>query len=225
MPRTILVVEDNPQAVAVISAAVEAAGCAVLSTDKAETAKRLFDREKPELAVLDIHLKEGDGYEVCRHIRQHPQRGTTPVIMLTGDAELEAKAEGFAAGADNYLTKPLDAKELVLWIQALLRRAGKDWSAAQTVTAGELSVNPQTREVRVEGELVRGLADKEFRLLWELAKAKPGVLTRDELTDKLWDGMRGSNTVEVHVNRLRNRLGPKGAIHVVTVRGVGYRLE
>lgn len=212
-------------AVAVIETAVAELGYRTLTTDKAETAKRLFDREEVVLAILDVKLTEGDGFEVCRHIRTHKQRGKTPVIMLTGETELASKAEGFASGADNYLTKPLDVKELVLWIEALARRVRKDWSDAALIELGELKINPVTRAVEVDGQLVRGLADKEFRLLLELAGARPGTLSREELMRKLWDGVRGSNTVEVHMNRLRNKLGPKGAIHLVTVRGVGYRLE
>lgn len=226
MGGKVLVAEDNPQAAALVQSALEAEGYEVLLTDSALTARRLFDGEEVLLAVLDISLREGTGHEVCRHIRAHPSRGGVPVIMLTGDAALESKAEGFAAGADNYLTKPLEAAELVLWVEALLRRSGAPAAGGRPIRAGELRVEPRTRAVYCREELVRGLADKEYRLLLELAAASPGVVTRQDLLARVWQGARvASNTLEVHVNRLRVKLGPACAARVLTVKGVGYRLE
>lgn len=221
----VLLVEDFAPTVESIVRALKAKGYETVHTGKASEALRLFERLEVQLAIVDIVLEYGDGFEVCRGIRAHPKRGRTPVLMLTGETALEKKAKGIEAGADNYLTKPIESAELVLWVEALLRRASGDYSKVQGMAAGELALNPETRAVTSSGKLVSGLTDKEYRILLELFNARPKPATREELIDKLWGGSRTSNTLEFHVNGLRNKLGPQSASHVVTVRGVGYRLE
>jgi DNA-binding response OmpR family regulator len=145
--------------------------------------------------------------------------------MLTGETALEKKTEGIEAGADNYLTKPIDSAELILWVEALLRRSSGDYAGVPGMSAGELTIDPDTRWVTSEGKPVSGLTDKEYRLLLELFRARPKEVSREDLIERLWGGSRTSNTLEFHVNTLRKKLGAQSASRLVTVRGVGYRLE
>lgn len=194
-------------------------------TDSAPQATRIFDQERFDLAVLDVTLREGTGYEVCRHIRARAQRSTTPVLMLTANAAPEQKEEGFSSGADNYLTKPINVTELLLWVRALLRRSTGDWSQDVVIRSGDMSINPDTHTVECAGATIRGLTCMEFKLVLELARSRPKTLSRDDLERRVWGQDNRTNTLDVHIKNLRRKLGPQGAIHIVTVKGVGYRFE
>lgn len=220
----VLIAEDNPGTADLLREALEGEGHQVLHAETAPQAMTFFDGDGVDLAILDVGLKEGTGFEVCRHIRGHPQGFSTPVVMLTAQSELEDKRTGFDSGADYYLTKPLEVAELLLWVRALLRRAAADWTGSSVISTTDLSINPDARMVEVRGKLVRGLTAKEFNLLLELARARPRPVRREELLERVWGGSAKSNTLEVHVRSLREKLGALGAARVLTVKGVGYRL-
>jgi DNA-binding response OmpR family regulator len=221
----VLIVEDNPEVAAVLADGLVSGGYEPMVTDAVAPAKRLFDREAVDLVLLDINLKDGSGHAVCEHIRAHPQRAATPVIMLTGEGTLKSKEQGFAAGADYYLTKPIKVQELLQWVKALLRRHSGDWSDTAQLGVDGLTVNPETRIVCAAQQEIRGLTAKEFEILAELARAAPKTVPREELIERIWGGRSVTNTLDVHIKSLRKKLGPSGAAHVVTVKGVGYRLE
>ncbi|MFA5139805.1 MAG: response regulator transcription factor [Elusimicrobiota bacterium] len=226
MRPKILVVEDFPETAALIRELLEHQGYEALATDSALHAARLLDAEAFDLAVLDINLKEGTGYDVCRRIRAHPSRSGVPVIMLTVQDSVEEKAAGFASGADVYLTKPLDSKELLLWVDSLLRRSTGGWSDVSCIRSGPVSINPETRTVEVDGRIVRDLTAREFDLLHELARVRPRTLSREQLHSLLWTRDAPlTNTLEVHIKNLRRKLGPLGGASIVTMRGLGYRFE
>ncbi len=226
MPGRILVVEDNPDMAEMIIQGLGSAKFATLATDTAAQGKRLFDREIFDLVLLDVNLKDGTGYEVVEHIRKHAGRSATPIIMLTALDEIDDKQRGFSAGADYYLTKPISVRELILWVRALLQRARQDWSNAATIGVEGLLINPETRVVQADGKLVRGLTAKEFDLLNELARSSPKTVRREELMERIWGGGGPrTNSLEVHVRSLRKKLGAQASSRIVTVKGVGYRLE
>lgn len=223
MGARILLVEDYEEIAELIGETLRKRGHAVVVVDSAPAAVRQFERGSFDLAILDINLKEGTGWDVCRAIRAHPSRGAVPVVMLTANTALEDKVQGFSLGADNYLTKPIDIAEVLMWADALLRRSSGDWTESASLAAGRLSINPQTRTVRVGSDVLRGLTGKEFDLLYELAKARPGVVSRADLLARVWKENPSTNTLEVHVKTLRRKIGE--AAEIVTVRGVGYRIE
>ena len=180
-------------------------------------------QKKPSLAVLDIMLPEEDGISVLKKLRADQQTANMPVIMLTAKSTEYDKVMGLDAGADDYMTKPFGAMELVARVKALLRRAepvkdGKEYRV------GSLLVNPDKHIVRAEDSDVI-LTLKEFQLLCYLVKNQGNVMTRDQILQEIWGyEFDGENrTVDVHIRTLRSKLGAAGDL-VETVRGIGYRI-
>jgi DNA-binding response OmpR family regulator len=178
--------------------------------------------EKPDLIVLDLMLPDLDGLEVCRRIRQ---TSDVPILMLTARDEDVDKIIGLEVGADDYLTKPFNPRELVARVKSILRRSVPERREAQTkqIKHGDLEIDVGRREVLVSGNEVQ-LAPKEFDLLWELLDHRGLVLTRDQLLERVWGYTFAGDTrtVDVHVRQLRRKLGE--ASPIVTVWGVGYKV-
>ena len=177
----------------------------------------------PGLIVLDLMLPDIDGIEVCKRIRQ---TSDVPILMLTARDEDVDKIIGLEVGADDYLTKPFNPRELVARVKSILRRATPERREHETeqITHGDLLVDSGRREVRVGEEEIQ-LAPKEFDLLWELLDHRGLVLTRDQLLERVWGYTFAGDTrtVDVHVRQLRRKLGD--ASPIVTVWGVGYKVS
>ena len=176
--QTVLVVEDEASIASFVAAYLKNAGYAVRTTASGNEALRLVESEKPALVVLDLMLPDIDGVEVCKRIRQ---RGELPVLMLTARDEDVDKIIGLEVGADDYMTKPFNPRELVARVRAILRRAapGRVERESAVIHHGDLSVDAGRREAKV-GETEVQLAPKEFDLLWELLDHRGLVLTRDQ---------------------------------------------
>jgi DNA-binding response OmpR family regulator len=221
-PQTVLVVEDEASIASFVAAYLKNAGYLVRTTPSGSEALRLVDSEKPALVVLDLMLPDLDGVEVCKRIRQ---QGELPVLMLTARDEDVDKIIGLEVGADDYMTKPFNPRELVARVRAILRRAapGKVERESAVIQHGDLVVDAGRREARVDGTEVQ-LAPKEFDLLWELLDHRGLVLTRDQLLERVWGYTFAGDTrtVDVHVRQLRRKLGD--ASPIVTVWGVGYKV-
>jgi two-component system, OmpR family, alkaline phosphatase synthesis response regulator PhoP len=222
-PQTVLVVEDESSIASFVAAYLKNAGYAVRTTPSGQEALRLVDSEKPALVVLDLMLPDLDGVEVCKRIRQ---KGDLPVLMLTARDEDVDKIIGLEVGADDYMTKPFNPRELVARVKAILRRSvpERDKRESAVLRHGDLSVDAGRREVKV-GETEVQLAPKEFDLLWELLDHRGLVLTRDQLLERVWGYTFAGDTrtVDVHVRQLRRKLGD--ASPIVTVWGVGYKVS
>ncbi len=220
--QTVLVVEDESSIASFVAAYLKNAGYNVRTTASGNDALRLVDSEKPSLVVLDLMLPDIDGVEVCKRIRQ---QGDLPVLMLTARDEDVDKIIGLEVGADDYMTKPFNPRELVARVRAILRRAAPERAERQSaiIRHGELTVDAGRREVRV-GDTEVQLAPKEFDLLWELLDHRGLVLTRDQLLERVWGYTFAGDTrtVDVHVRQLRRKLGD--ASPIVTVWGVGYKV-
>ncbi len=224
MPK-ILVVEDEPSLVEALEFALTSEGFEVVVATDGSTALSTFERERPDLVLLDLMLPGTPGTEVCRQIRASR---STPVIMLTArDAEID-KVVGLELGADDYVTKPFSTRELVARIRAVLRRGG-DWDTVDVdapLESAGVRVDPERHEVSVRGTLV-DMPPKEFALLELLVRNAGRVLTRDVLIDRIWgsDYFGDTKTLDVHVKRLRGRIevDPRNPELILTVRGVGYR--
>ena len=172
-------------------------------------------------------LPEVDGLEVCRRLRREPRTASLPIVILTARGEEMDRVLGLELGADDYVVKPFSPKEVVARVRAVLRRAGGSGRADGSLVSGRLSIDPARHVVLVAG-VPAVLTPKEFDLLRALAEAGGRVLSREFLLDRVWGyaaaGEIESRTVDVHVRRLRVKLGAEGA-RIVTVKSVGYRLE
>ena len=190
-----------------------------------EAALAAFEREKPDLVLLDIMMPKMDGWEVCRRIRA---AGSTPVIMLTAKGETFDKVLGLELGADDYVVKPFDAKEVVARIKAVLRRCVPAEAPSDGVIHYDgLSVDLTRYELKVNGKTVEA-PPKELELLYYLASHPNRVFTRDQLLDEVWgfEYYGDSRTIDVHVKRLRVKLENAGdQWSLITVWGVGYKFE
>ena len=220
--QTILVVEDEPSIASFVSLYLKNAGYSVRTASNGKDALAQVAIEKPALVVLDLMLPDIDGIEVCKRIRQ---TSDLPTLMLTARDEDVDKIIGLEVGADDYMTKPFNQRELVARVRAILRRStahGADRESA-VIHHGDLVVDAGRREAKV-GETEIQLAPKEFDLLWELLDHRGLVLTRDQLLERVWGYTFAGDTrtVDVHVRQLRRKLGE--ASPIVTVWGVGYKV-
>lgn len=220
----ILIAEDNADIAMIIREALCEKGYEAISTGTVAESKRLLSMHFFDLAVVDLGLEDGSGEEVCRHIRGGSRNNAMPVIMLTGAKTTDDMARGIEAGADYYLTKPIPAAELLMWVRSLLRRVHQDWDRGTTIGVPGLRINPDIRTVWCDRKVVRGLTAKEFDLLLELARVHPKGLSQRELFHRVWGRAEVTNTLAVHVQGLRRKLGLKGGSHIVTTPD-GYRLE
>ena len=218
----VLVVDDEPNIVELARMYLEKEGYRVESASDGATALEYIQTREPALIVLDLMLPELDGFEVCRRTRA---RSDVPIIMLTARDEDVDKIVGLELGADDYLTKPFNPRELVARVKAILRRSERSSRPSeQPLHVADLTIDPARREVSVAGEPIQ-LRAKEFDLLQAFAENKGIVLTREQLLNKVWgyDFYGETRTVDVHVAHLRKRL--KGSrVSIETLTGVGYKL-
>jgi DNA-binding response OmpR family regulator len=221
-PHAILVVEDETSIATFIAAYLRNAGYAVKTAATAQAALLQLAAEAPALVVLDLNLPDGDGVELCRRIRK---TSDVPILMLTARDDDIDKIIGLEVGADDYMTKPFNPRELVARVKSILRRAAPERRRTESdeLQHGELTINAGKREVHV-GEVEIRLAPKEFDLLWELLDHRGIVLTRDQLLERVWGYTFAGDTrtVDVHVRQVRRKLGD--ASPIVTVWGVGYKV-
>ena len=221
---TVLVVDDEPIVREVVVRYLEREGYATLEADDGADARRLVERESPDLVVLDVMLPGTDGLELCRWIRS---RSELPVIMLTARGEEADRIVGLELGADDYVTKPFSPRELAARVRTVLRRARSGGPTSERLAFGDIELDAQTRDVRRAGVEVR-LTAKEFDLLWFLASHPRRVFGRDQLMSRVWgyEAALDTGTVTVHVRRLREKIegDPSQPRHLQTVWGVGYRI-
>jgi DNA-binding response OmpR family regulator len=226
MAQQLLVVDDDPTVSDVVRRYLERAGYAVTLAGDGPTALAAFERERPDLVVLDLMLPGIDGLEVCRRLRA--TEPTLPVVMLTALGEESDRVLGLELGADDYVTKPFSPRELVLRVQSVLRRSAP--AAPQdggTLTDGDLTVDTGRRVARLRGTDL-ALTVREFDLLVYLMRNPGKAFRRTELLEAVWGWTFGDHsTVTVHVRRLREKVedDPAEPRRIVTVWGVGYRYE
>jgi two-component system, OmpR family, phosphate regulon response regulator PhoB len=225
MPSHILVVEDERDLQKVLSYNLKQSGFDVVVASDGETALRALKEEPFDLILLDLMLPGMPGTEVCRRIKQSRETSNIPVVILTARGEEVDRVVGFEIGADDYVVKPFSVRELVLRIQAILRRGGAPGAPDERVQFGVLRIDRPAHRV-FSGDVEVSLTALEFKLLAMLYDRRGRVLSRDTLLDEVWgahvDVTR--RNVDTHVKRLREKLGDAGA-YLETVRGVGYRFR
>jgi len=219
----ILLVDDEPNIVQLARLYLEREGYRVASVGDGNAALEAVARQHPALMVLDLMLPEIDGLEVCRRLRA--QESPLPILMLTARDYDVDKIIGLELGADDYLTKPFNPRELVARVKAILRREERSARhSGSPLHLGDLVIDSASREVTVNGQAV-DLRAQEFELLCTFAEHKGMVLTREQLLEKAWgyEYYGQSRTVDVHVGHLRRKL-TNSQVHIETVTGVGYKL-
>ncbi len=227
MAGHILLVEDDERIRTAMRLALEDEGYEVAEAASGEDALETCPPTAPmpfDLLIVDVMLPGMDGFACCRELRR---RSTVPIIMVTARTDTHDVVAGLEAGADDYVTKPFEPKELAARIRALLRRARATDSGSGVLSFGELEIEPEAGVVRLSGDEVH-LTRTEFLLLCELAANAGKVLSREQLLERVWsyDYFGDGRLVDVHVRRLRTKveLDPANPRHVLTVRGLGYKL-
>jgi DNA-binding response OmpR family regulator len=225
MSTRILAVEDDERIRTAVRLALEDEGWEVAEAATGEDALQHFQNQPSDVVLIDIMLPGIDGFEVCRSIRRSTD---VPIVMVTARADTHDVVAGLEAGADDYLTKPFAPKELSARIRALLRRARTSEVSSPHLRFGDLEIVPDEGVVRRNGRDVH-LTKTEFRVLVELAQSPGRVFSREVLLERIWGyGYFGDGRlVDVHVRRLRTKVeaDPANPRHVVTVRGLGYKLQ
>ena len=222
----IMVCDDDKNIAELLRLYLEKEGYVVVIAFDGEDAISKFNQESPDLVLLDIMMPRLDGWQVCREIRK---KSDVPIIMITAKGETFDKVLGLELGADDYVVKPFESKEIVARIKAVLRRTGKasEHSDIKEVSYDKLVVNMTRYELRVDGKAV-DTPPKELELLFHLSSNPNRVYTRDQLLDEVWgfEYYGDSRTVDVHVKRLREKLeGVSDKWSLKTVWGVGYKFE
>jgi DNA-binding response OmpR family regulator len=225
MSTTVLVVDDEPIVREVVVSYLRREGYRTLEAGDGDSARRLLEKEPPNLVVLDLMLPGTDGLELCRWIRA---RSELPVIMLTARGEEADRIVGLELGADDYVTKPFSPRELAARVRTVLRRTATDIPRAERLSFDGLDIDARTREVTRKGEPLK-LTAKEFDLLWFMANHARQVFSRDQLMDRVWgyEAALDTGTVTVHIRRLREKIEdePSRPRFLQTVWGVGYRFN
>jgi two-component system phosphate regulon response regulator PhoB len=222
--RTILVIEDEPDALELIEFNLKANGFHVLTASTGERGIRKAESQIPDLILLDLMLPDVDGLEVCKILRRNSKTAPIPVIILTARATDIDRILGLELGADDYMVKPFSPRELILRIKRSIKTRSPDPDLeVECLRCGDFAIDKAKHEVTVRGKAV-ALTPIEFKLLTLLAERRERVQTRDALLQAICDatGDIESRTIDTHMRRLRAKLGP-AAKHLATVRGFGYR--
>ena len=226
MLAKVLVIDDEKDIVSLLRYHLEKAGFQCLEGMDGTVALRLVREHHPDLLILDLMLPGMDGLEICRHLRQDASTARLPILMLTAKAEEVDRIVGLEVGADDYVVKPVSQRELVARVRAILRRA-QEPADVSIRRMGELEVDESRHSVTVQRVSVE-LTAKEFGLLCALIRVNGRVLNREQLLEGVWGYADAaeieSRTVDVHIRRLREKLGAE-AKRIVTVKGVGYRFD
>lgn len=222
---TILIVDDDKNIQAILELYLKKEGFDVLTCENGNDAVRLFKDSNPALVLLDVMLPGLDGFAVLSEIRK---KSDVPVIMLTAKGATTDRVQGLEAGADDYVAKPFDSKELVARIKAVLRRSSSQESDAgsNVFTFKGLSISMENYLVEIDGNKV-DMTPKEIELLFFLATHAQKVFTREQLLENVWEleFYGDTRTVDVHIKRVREKLGPQYAPYIATIWAVGYKFD
>ena len=221
--KSILLVEDNETIIMGLKYSLEQEKFYVETAKNVVTAKSKINKEKFDLYLLDIALPDGEGYEVCKYIKE---KGDYPVIFLTAKDEETDIVQGLDMGADDYVVKPFRTKELISRINSVLRRYDKETTIENQIKCKDIIMDNNTAKVYKNGQEIV-LTTLEYKILLLLLNNKNLLVTREQILDKIWD-MAGNfvndNTLTVYIKRIREKLDDKEGKIIQTVRGIGYRM-
>ena len=216
----ILLVEDDERLQQLYQSVLERAGFLVFAVANGTEALKQLESTQVDVIITDIMMPVMDGYELLETLRS--SRVETPVLIITAKADFEDKKKGFQLGTDDYMTKPVDVNEMVLRVEALLRRAKINHS--HQLNIGQTSLNQETYEVIKQDQAIL-LPQKEFQVLYKLLSYPNKIFTRQQLMDDIWglDTNTEERTIDVHIKRLRTRFIENDDFQIITVRGLGYK--
>lgn len=219
--KTILIVEDDPNILALMKRYLEVAGYDVWGASDGREAKRVFEQKDPCFVLLDLMLPGESGEAICRWIRRD-MKSNIPLIMVTAKVDEDDRIRGLQMGADDYITKPFSPKELVVRVETVLRRTVNRCSK---ISFQDITLKPRKLEAKTDGK-VMDLTNHEFQLLYFLMKHPNQILSREQMLDELYPNQEKvvtERTIDVHIGKLREKMGANKAHLIETVRGVGYR--
>ena len=218
-----MIVDDDPNVRELVSVLLQNHGFETCEAIDGRDAMQKITNDNPDLVIIDIMMPNMDGFELCRNLRRYYEN--MPVLMLTAKGELASKVKGFGLGADDYLTRPFEGDELILRIQALLRRYKIE--ASKVIQIGNVIIDKNSYHITIDG-VSEDIPMKEFELLFKLAGFPGRTFPRNQLIEDIWgfDFEGNERTLDVHINRLRDRFPEgKSGFKITTIRGLGYRLE
>ena len=219
----IMIVDDDPNVRELVSVLLQNHGFETCEAIDGRDAMQKITNDNPDLVIIDIMMPNMDGFELCHNLRRYYEN--MPVLMLTAKGELASKVKGFGLGADDYLTRPFEGDELILRIQALLRRYKIE--ASKVIQIGNVIIDKNSYHITIDG-VSEDIPMKEFELLFKLAGFPGRTFPRNQLIEDIWgfDFEGNERTLDVHINRLRDRFPEgKSGFKITTIRGLGYRLE
>ncbi len=216
----LMIVDDELNTRELTKKVLEREGFDIICAANSKIALNLLEKNKVDLIIMDVMMPGMDGFELTEHIRTF--NSDVPIIMVTAKETIHDKRQGFMRGADDYLVKPINYEELTMRIYALLRRA--KISSSHKITIKDTILDQQTLSVTYKDSIIE-LPKKEFLLLFHLLSYKGKIFTRQQLMDQIWnmDSVSEEHTVDVHINRLRNKFKDNPDFDIVTVRGLGYK--
>jgi DNA-binding response OmpR family regulator len=223
MGATILIVDDEPDVADLLKYHLHRAGYQTLTASTGAKALEIARQLRPEAVILDLMLPGMNGLEVCRELRKHPNTASLGVLMLTAKGQPTERINGLEIGADDYVTKPFSPKEVVLRVQALVRRTQAAREGGGVVESGDIRIDKGSFEITLAGSRLE-LTTTEFKLLCLLVERRGRVQSRDALLKDVWgyENSIDTRTVDTHIRRLREKLGGS-ADRIETMRGEGYR--
>ncbi len=217
----ILIAEDDADLLKLFQVVLKKEGYEVIPVEDGEQALRYLNTEYVDLIISDIMMPNMDGYQLIRALRDAGQK--TPILLITAKEGFDDMRKGFSLGTDDYMVKPVNMNELILRVQALIRRSRMQGERRQTFGPMTLEMDSMTVTIRDESQV---LPQKEFMLLYKLLSSTGKIFTRQQLMDEIWgtDSPSDVRTVDVHINRLRERFRDLPDYEIVTVRGLGYKI-
>ena len=223
MSKRALVIEDDGNIAELLRLYLGKDGFEVMIVSDGAKAESSFDLFQPDVVLLDIMLPGKDGWQICRDIRK---KSAVPIIMLTAKGETGDKVSGLEMGADDYVTKPFDVKELIARVHAVMRRKNGESPMEKKLSFDKLTVNLDSYELIVDGKKV-DTPPKEMELLFHLASSPNRVFTREQLLDQIWgyEYAGDTRTVDVHIKRLREKIKDNDNWRIATIWGIGYKFE
>jgi DNA-binding response OmpR family regulator len=226
MVQRILVIDDEKPIQNVLERTLRQAGFEVISVSSGQEGLTLASEKKPDLMVLDLKLPDIPGEEICQKIRNNPKLHALPIMILTGKFKEGLASDLLNSGADDYVEKPFDLPELVARVRAILRRPRIFAMDKKVVQRGKITINMDERRAFFDGQSLARWAPKEFDLLVELVSRSPRVIDKNDLAMKAWGvafDKLNRRTLDVHIRRIRQKLGPLGASFLKTVPTIGYQ--
>ncbi len=225
MQATVLIVDDEVDVIDLVRYKLRGAGCETLVATDGLSALQIARERRPDLVVLDLMLPEMNGEEVCRQLKSHPDTAAIPVLMLTAKGLPDERITGLEIGADDYVSKPFSPRELVLRIQAVLRRVRAGERRSERIQIDNFCIDKGSFEILLDGEKL-DLTSTEFKLLCLLMERRGRTQSRDTLLFDVWGYTSAidTRTVDTHIRRVREKLGASAA-RIETLRGEGYRFS